>query len=45
MYALDKNLLLVENIINEIRDNLAGNTFHGDDHWTIIDQDGGFIVE
>ena len=30
---------------NEIRDNLAEDTFHGGSHWTMIDQDGDVIEE
>ena len=41
--ALDKNVPLVENMTNEIRDNLAGDTFHGGAHCTMIDQDGDVI--
>ena len=45
MDALDNNVPLVENMTNEIRDNLTGDTFHGGAHWTMIDQDGGVIEE
>ena len=45
MDALDKNVLLVENMTNEKRDNLAGDTFGGGAHWTMIDQDGDVVEE
>ena len=43
MDALDKNVPLVENITNVIRDNLAGYTFHSGAHWKMIDKDGDVI--
>ena len=45
MDALDKNVSLFENTTNEIRDNLAGDTFHVGAHWKMIDQDGDVIEE
>ena len=45
MDALDNNVSLVKNMTHEIRDNLAGDTFHGGSHWTMIDQDGYVIEE
>ena len=45
MNALDKNLPLIEKITNEIRDNLAGDTFHGGAHWTMIYQYGDVIEQ
>ena len=44
MDALDNNVHLVENMTYEIRDNLAGDTFHSGSHWTMIDQDG-YVIE
>ena len=43
MDALDNNVPLVENMTYEIRDNLAGDTFYGGSHLTMIDQDGYVI--
>ena len=45
MDALDKNVPLVENIGNEIRDNLSGDKFHGGAHWKMIDQYRDVIEE
>ena len=45
MDALDKNVPFVENMTNEIRDNLAGDTFHGGAHFAMIDRYGDVIEE
>ena len=45
MNALDKNIPLVENMTNKIRDNLAVDMYHGGAHWTMIDQYGDVIEE
>ena len=45
MDELDKNVPLVENMTDLTRNNLAGDTFHGGDHWTMIYQDGDIIEE
>ena len=45
MDALVKNVPFVENMTNEIIENLAGDTFHGGAHWTMIDQYGDVIEE
>ena len=39
MDALYKNVTLVENMENKIRNNLAGDPFHCGAHWKMIDQD------
>jgi hypothetical protein len=43
--ALTNNVPLVLNMTTEIRDNLAGDTFHGGAHWEIVPQDGEVIID
>jgi hypothetical protein len=43
--ALTNNVPLVLNMTTEIRDNLAGDTFHGGAHWEIVPQDGEVIMD
>jgi hypothetical protein len=43
--ALTNHAPLVLNLTNEIRDNLAGDAFHGGAYWTMIPQDGDIIID